>query len=218
MDAVNHTVSIPAILNSWAKEEVKRRKSIDRPRYSMGDLIRDGLRAIQEGTGVAGTEGRSSVQISSPQIPEKSGSGNIAPLSKPTCPDCGVILPCDPIQHREGCSASRMPEVMSKTRAKILAVVKPTAAELAAKTAAIKDRFGIKTLATIEEVEPRLDAESGYIQPNVATGVVDDDLRREFVAEFGRQVWDRAIRIPSFKKAKWPERFEMAREQKERGE
>lgn len=96
---------------------------------------------------------------------------------------------------------------------KHLALPKPTAAELAAK-------LGIKTLATIEEVEPRCDPESGYIAPEfvaVPDPVSEEEaFRSEFIAEFGRQAWDRAIRIPAFKKAKWPERFEMAREQKER--
>ena len=36
-----------------------------------------------------------------------------------------------------------------------------------------------------------------------------------FIGEFGRQAWDRAIRIPAFKKAKWDQRFEIAREQKD---
>lgn len=94
---------------------------------------------------------------------------------------------------------------------------KLSAADLAAK-------FGIKTGATIEEVESGLpgslgpDAEPVVGASENLTESPEETLARSFIKEFGHEAFNRGMKIPSFKRAKWPERFEMAREQKERGE
>lgn len=55
------------------------------------------------------------------------------------------------------------------TRSQVFAEVAATRERLSSKPSAaeVAAQYGIKTLATIEEVEPRLDAESGYIQPTI---------------------------------------------------
>lgn len=94
---------------------------------------------------------------------------------------------------------------------------KPTAAELAAK-------FGIKTGATIEEVEPGLPGSLGPgAVPQSLTGesdlqTNDDTQRAEFIRKFGRQALEMGLKMPSFRKAEWPQRFEIAEGKRERGE
>lgn len=104
------------------------------------------------------------------------------------------------------------------------ALQKPTAAEIAAK-------FGIKTGATIEVVEPRMDAESGFIpgsqvsadgQQPVPGASEDDTQIRNFKAEFGAEATKRMLQQRGQMRRNgiktWGQVFEMAREQKERGE
>lgn len=97
---------------------------------------------------------------------------------------------------------------------------KLTAAELAAK-------FGIKTGATIHEsespVEPGLPGTLGpgalsESLPGETDLQTDEGQMREFIRVYGKQAWELGMRMPSFKKAKWPQRFEIAEGKKERGE
>lgn len=46
----------------------------------------------------------------------------------------------------------------------------------------------------------------------------DQTQRAEFIRIYGRQAFDMGMKMPSFKKAKWPQRFEIAEGKRERGE
>lgn len=209
---------IPGVLYARLKDEVKRRNMERNPvgseKASLNSLLLYALRKELDGPGPGQ---RNPVEISAAKISKNLAGeftgwvygNNYKQRGKPTNTTGAV--------HAEPWYITADGKLWSAFdvtfRPDAEASPKPSAAEVAA-------QYGIKTLATIEEVEPRLDAESGYIQPSIVVGadLSDERFRRDFIAEFGRQAWDRAIRIPSFKKAKWPERFEMAREQKERGE
>lgn len=46
----------------------------------------------------------------------------------------------------------------------------------------------------------------------------DDTQRAEFIRIFGRQALEMGLKMPSFRKAGWPQRFEIAEGKRERGE
>src|SRR5258708_1841423 len=128
MADVNHTVLIPEELNDWARKEVVKRRETGK--YSMGGLLRDGLRALQ----ARGMPNLLRCDLcGTPEIFNGKSEVGFAENGA----DCSVGTP-------------------------VVMIAKPTAAELAAK-------LGIKTGATIEEVEPRIDQDSGYISPEQVT-------------------------------------------------
>ncbi len=108
------------------------------------------------------------MEKSVPYFPEKYGSENSAPLmAEYSAGGLRKVSRPSPLSNvsevRESAKADWV-KINPEARREIIAQIdqelarKPTAAEIAAK-------FGIKTGATIEEVEPRCDPESGYIAP-----------------------------------------------------
>ena len=89
---------------------------------------------------------------------------------------------------------------------------KISAADLAAK-------FGIKTGATIEEVEPGF---PGSLGPDAGQELVvgaseeqTEDPSLSFIKEFGREALIRGTKIRGWGKMSWEQRFDLAREQKD---
>lgn len=114
------TSRIPEVLYIAAQAEVAKRKAGGDRKFSMQDLLLEGLRGRLYPE--SGPEQRNPVQISAPKISEKPESENIK-----------------------------------------------------SEVAAIRAKLGMKTLATIEEVEPALNPESGYIPPPKAELIVQQE-------------------------------------------
>lgn len=273
---VNHTVSVPSDLNSWAKAEVQRRRETGR--YSMGELLRDGLRALQARGGISdplrcdfgGTPAafeksevgfnkdaftmvyppigaqeptkedyKAAIVEAIRDAAENTGSNlrtpeeEIAWIAKMAAledgADCSVGSPAPyPLGTIPFSGSRHDPKIRQENAHKILSEgttvaiqelekfqreVKPTAAELAA-------RLGIKTGATIEEVEPRVDQDSGFITSEQAA-LTEDELKiEESRQRFGVEATSRMLKMrPQMKRQgikTWEQIFEVMQEQKER--
>lgn len=88
-----------------------------------------------------------------------------------------------------------------------------TAAELAIK-------FGLKTGGTIEEVEPRMDRDSGFIATPLTAEPEelseDERFRREYIGEFGANAYKVMCSDKAMMRLTWPKRIEATRERRER--
>ncbi len=152
------TARFPDVLYIAAQNDVARRKANGERKLSMQDWLQEAAR--EKLYPESGPGQRNPVQISAPQFPEKSGSENSAPLSIRTVGP-GVRPDLPEGHHFRDANGDWVPPTEAVIPAELMhpKMQKLSAAELAAK-------FGVKTLATIEEVEPRLLADDpAFVSP-----------------------------------------------------